>query len=445
MINPSYEVLIWGTGREGKAAAAFFLARHPDLSLAFLDEASKEIAPESLRIENKNIPVISAPSSLEDLVIQAGLLVKSPGVSLYHPLLEKRKALGLPITSLLNLWLAERRDAVTIAITGTKGKSTTASLMGHVLNSLGQKTAVLGNIGTPVTEAPKDAEIFVIEVSSYQAANLSESVSIAILTSLYPEHLDWHKSLHAYYRDKSHLLAQGRQSLVSSQAHDVMAQNGLSTEAPCFGCPEGWHFEGPLLYKGAQSFGTLDNAYLCRAHNKTNALAVIAALDLMGYAPKETLAAMSSYKGLPHREQEMGEKDGILYVDDSISTTPHSAMAALEAFSNHPAILLAGGYDRGVPYDALADYVRAHATKAVICMGASGPRLFEQLQKKGYQAAHLVNTMEEAVHAAKARAEAGDVILLSPGAPSYDHYKDFTERAVHFASLCGFQVNDASS
>ncbi len=433
-------VAIWGTGREGLAAASLWLRQDPHATILFIDEAKKEKPPASLTVEDRSLPVITEAAEVARIVSDAPILIKSPGVSLYHPLLQKRRANGKDVTSLLNLWLASHPKAQTIAVTGTKGKSTTASLLGHVLRALGQKTAVLGNIGTPLTEGPEDAAFFVIEVSSYQAATLHEKVSLAVLTSLYPEHLDWHGTLQTYYSDKSHLLDQGRQNFLSAQASVVLAENNLAKpQAQLFGTPEGWHFDGSAVKKGDQSFGVLHSPYLTRAHNKTNVLAVIAMIEALGFDIGQALEAMESFQGLPHRQQEIGEKDGLFYVDDSISTTPHSAIAAMEAFAARPLCLIAGGYDRGVPYDELIAYILAHDPAGVVCLGASGPRLFAGLREKGYRKATRARTMEDAVREAQARAPQGGVILLSPGAPSYDMYKDFTERAAAFVAACGLQ------
>src|SRR5690606_21077832 len=150
--------------------------------------------------------------NIAPILAAADVIVKSPGVSLYHPLLRGRR-----VTSLMNLWFAQGHTAKTVCVTGTKGKSTTSALLGHVLQGLGRAASVTGNIGVPITEASENAEILIIETSSYQAANFEGRCDIAAVTSLYPEHLDWHGDFDTYAADKLHLLGQADIRIVHQQ------------------------------------------------------------------------------------------------------------------------------------------------------------------------------------------------------------------------------------
>jgi UDP-N-acetylmuramoyl-L-alanine---L-glutamate ligase len=309
-----------------------------------------------------------------------------------------------------------------------------------VLNALGKKSFVLGNIGTPVTEgAQTDGDFFVVEVSSYQAANLTENIDLAVLTSLFPEHLDWHKSLENYYRDKSNLLSHAKIKIVESAALQTLKKLHIDFEnAIVFNAPDAFHFNGAEVLHGPQKIGALGNAFLLRAHNRGNVCAVLAAVDALGLDPAAALKAMKDYRGLPHRQSELGEKDGVLYVDDSISTTPQSAIAAMEAYDGKSITLIAGGFDRGIDYEPLVAYVLQKKINAVVCLGDSGRRIFEGLRQSGFPNALLAASMREAVSAAKHATLQGGVILLSPAAPSYGMFKDFVDRAAHFAKESGF-------
>jgi UDP-N-acetylmuramoylalanine--D-glutamate ligase len=431
------KIVLWGTGKEGLAAAHLIGARFPGQDFSFVDEGQ---GPESIAVGEKNVAVARAPEALAKALSAADVIIKSPGVSLYHPLLEKEKARGVSVTSLLNLWLADRKKGQVIGVTGTKGKSTTSTLLNHVLVESGKKSVVLGNIGTPVSEGPdENADYFVIEISSYQAANFSETCDIGVLTSLYPEHLNWHTSLETYYRDKANLLAHSRKKIVEAAALATLEKQGLRFDGVVpFNIAAGFHFDGDQVYNGDKRIGTLENAFLLRTHNRGNVCAVLTAIDALGLDTQAALQVMKDYRGLPHRQYELGEKDEILFVDDSISTTPQSAIAAIEAYKERPVTLIAGGFDRGIDYLPLIDYLLKNRITGIVCLGDSGRRIFEELKKRGAENIFLASSMREAVDAAKKVTKKTGVILLSPGAPSFGMFRDYVDRAACFSKECGF-------
>jgi UDP-N-acetylmuramoylalanine--D-glutamate ligase len=329
-----------------------------------------------------------------------------------------------------------------LCVTGTKGKSTTASLLAHVLNRLGQPTLLMGNIGTALRRGSgDDAAFIVIEVSSYQAANFDGLCDMALLTALYPEHLDWHRGLHRYYDDKLNLLRHAKARIVTAQAAEVMRAEGLTLEDTTIVHQRGaMHIEANKIFDGAHEVGYLRNAHLGRAHNLANICLVLAAVKQLGFNVADALAAMEDFTGLPHRQQELGHKDGLLFVDDSISTTPQSAIAAMEAYAGMPITLIAGGFDRGIDYTPLADYIKAKHIGAVIVMGPSGERIADLVTANGHDQILKAATMPDAVAFARQHTPAGGVVLLSPAAPSYGLFKNFEERGQAFAAAAGFVV-----
>ncbi len=425
------KIVIWGLGREGKAAGEFIRKQLPMQKLVFVDEAPNAAMPDKLRAGDE---VIRGSDGVKSALHDADIIIiKSPGVSLYHPLMMGRQT---PVTSLLNLWFAEPRTATTICVTGTKGKSTTASLLAHTLNALGKKAVAVGNIGVPVTEVSgNDADFIIIETSSYQTADFSGACDIGILTSLYPEHLDWHKSLAAYYRDKLNLLAHSRVKIINAEAAETIRQQNIALDDTIsFNHPSGIHVKDGAIYDKAARVGTLQNKHLSRQHNLVNVCAVLTVIHQLGLDMAAALRGMEDFEGLPHRQQELGEKNGVLFVDDSISTTPQSAIAAMEAYNGKPITLIAGGYDRGIDYSPLTDYVRQKNIHAVICMGPSGQRIHDALEKTGAGHIYMSTSMPEAVALAKKYTPEGGVVLLSPAAPSYGMFKDFIERGEKFAA-----------
>src|SRR5271169_7108873 len=213
----SRRVAIWGLGREGRAALGFLRKHHPELPLVLLDDSTKARIPE----EYGNVTSAFGAEEIANALNQVDVVVKSPGVSLYRDDIRSARNNGVQITSLLNLWFAEEPEITTITVTGTKGKSTTASLIAHILTRLGRKVALAGNIGVPVTEIGR-VDYAVIEVSSYQAADFAGVCDIGVLTSLYPEHTDWHLTVERYVRDKLNLLGCSRSRIINRAVADVV-------------------------------------------------------------------------------------------------------------------------------------------------------------------------------------------------------------------------------
>ena len=428
-------VAIWGLGREGRAAIRFLCARHPTLPLLLLDDA--ETPPPR---EFDNIDYALGPRAILDALDHIDVLVKSPGVSLYRREIAIAQEKGVAVTSLLNLWFGERSAITTICVTGTKGKSTTASLVAHILGRLGRKAALAGNIGVPVTEIdPAKADYAVIEVSSYQAADFDGVCDIAVLTSLFPEHLDWHGTLDAYYRDKLNLLRRSRCAIANREATPARSL------ADAFFNDEmiGLHPRGGEVFDGQARIGMVGNPYLARPHNLSNVCAALTVAKTLGLGLGEALDATADFRALPHRQEEIGEIDGVLYVDDSISTAPESTLAALEVYAGRDITLILGGYDRGIDYDGLVDKLGGGAARAVLCLGASGARIHPALRAVANSLETVLShSMEEAVSRARQITPKGGVVLLSPAAPSYGYYHDFAERGRDFAEKAGLTAGD---
>ena len=390
-------VAIWGFAREGRAALA--LLRAHGVEPVVLDDSATD--------SGEGVPVICGRAAVAAAIGGFDVVVKSPGISLYDRLVGEAKARGVRFTSLLNLWFAEAHGQ-TICVTGTKGKSTTASLIAHVLRGVGHNAALAGNIGVAVTELPADADYAVIEVSSYQAADFDGMCDIAVLTMLSQEHLDWHGSVAAYHRDKLNLLRHARHPIVNADARGSVD----------FDCATFDPHARPAIA----------NRYLARPHNMANLAATLAVMRVLGIDADAALRAAEDFAPLPHRQQEIGEIDGVLFVDDSISTTPEAAIAALDVYRDLPVTLILGGQDRGIDYGALVERLRATPPVTVLLMDASGARIHAMLGS-----GVVVGSMREAVERAKALTPRGGVVLLSPAAPSYGRYKSFIERGEDFA------------
>jgi UDP-N-acetylmuramoyl-L-alanine---L-glutamate ligase len=435
-------VAIWGVGREGRAAVGFLRARHPKLPLLLFDDAEDAEAPG----EFDDIECVFGAERIAHAVEHVDVIVKSPGVSLYRREIEIARRNGAKITSLLNLWFAERVTVTTICVTGTKGKSTTASLIAHMLGKLGRRTALVGNIGVPITEIDAaSADCAVIEVSSYQAADFDGVCDMAVLTSLFPEHIDWHRTLDTYYRDKLNLLHRSRHAVVNREAASAIGVFPLtSLRRACFFNDESAiHWRGSDVFDGDRRIGEVANRHLARPHNASNLCAALTVAKLLDIDPVAALDVADDFAALPHRQQELGEVGGVLFVDDSISTAPESTIAALSVYAGRDIAVIVGGHDRGIDYSKLVATLAQGAARVIICLGASGERIHAGLRAAAAERAEVIITayrahsMAEAVAYAKQAMPAGGVVLLSPAAPSYGHYRDFVERGRDFAAKIG--------
>jgi UDP-N-acetylmuramoylalanine--D-glutamate ligase len=444
-------VAIWGVGREGRAAIAFLRQRHPNLPLLVLDDAAAKSSSDGF---GARIEWVFGADRIARALERVDVIVKSPGVSLYRPEIRSALATGKRVTSLLNLWFAEKPEVTTVCVTGTKGKSTAASLLAHLLAKLGRRVALVGNIGVPITEIDSAAtDIAVIEVSSYQAADFGGDCDIGVLTSLYPEHLDWHLSAENYFRDKIHLLNRSRHSVINVAMAETVAKFAAASQAPRVLFPDidGIHCCGSDVFDGATMIGQLRNPYLTRPHNRSNLCAALTVAKLLCADPAAAVEAAAEFRALPHRQQELGEIAGVLYVDDSISTIPQSTLAALAVYARRGVTVILGGHDRGIDYRDLIEQAVAGSAKAVICLGSSGERIYQSAKVAAGQGngagckIYRAQSMEDAVRYARRVTPPGGVVLLSPAAPSYGQYRDYIERGRDFAAKAGFSGRVASS
>ncbi|MEO5963779.1 MAG: UDP-N-acetylmuramoyl-L-alanine--D-glutamate ligase, partial [Thermomonas sp.] len=350
------------------------------------------------------------------------------------------------------LWFAEHATTDGIAtdvlcVTGTKGKSTTSALLAHLLRCAGTRTALAGNIGVPLLELlDARADAWVVELSSYQTRDVAASgvrPRIAIVTNVFPEHLDWHGSEARYVEDKLALLTDAKPRIAVLNAADprLAALSLPDSDVRWYGNADGWHLRGDALHRGDAFVMDTTSLPLPGRHNRSNLCAVLTALEAFGLDAVALAPHAADFQPLPHRLQPLGERDGISYVNDSISTTPHATLAALELYRDRPVAVLVGGHDRGLPWEDFADAMRTRAPAAIITMGQNGPRVFDLLVAAAADHGFVLEAatdLADAVARASKALPAGGVVLLSPGAPSFGAYKDYTARGRHFAELGGF-------
>lgn len=445
-------VALWGWGREGRAA--WHALRDSGLAPALFCNEAEAAGAAALDPGLVIEPVASAERlSAYDVV------VKSPGISPYKPEALAAAAEGTRFIGGTALWFGERAGADgvvpgSICITGTKGKSTSTALLAQLLRAGGHRTALAGNIGMPLLELVSgEAAYWAIELSSYQTGDVAASGArpeVAVVLNIFPEHLDWHGSHERYVVDKLRLVTEARPRIAVLNAADpILSRLSLpDSEVRWFNREDGWHLRGDALYRGDRRVMDTTALPMPGRHNRGNLCAVLAAIEALGLDAVALAPHAAGFRPLPHRLQVLGVRDGLTWVNDSISTTPHASLAALEVHRGRRIALLAGGHDRGVDWSGFADAMRTAAPAAIVTMGQNGPRIHALLEPVAADAGFALSAagnLEDAV--ARARAElAGDgVVLLSPGAPSFGAYRDYTERGRHFARLAGFDPDAISA
>jgi len=415
---------VWGLGVEGRAN----LARLGTLGVTpvLVDDNPPEGGLDGRAV------LATAAGGL-DALAGCEVVVKSPGISRYGSEAEALTAAGVALVGGLGLWLAEAdRDRV-VCITGTKGKSTTTAVAGHLLAGLGYRVVTGGNLGVPpwAPETPVEADFWVVEVSSYQATDITTAPPVVAVTSLHPDHLPWHRGdTETYYADKLSLCRRPGADLTVANGDSPLLRDRRAALGPrvewvtaAEGDPSGW--SAPLGLLGRHN---LRNARIARA--------CLVALGVPEAADDDALAkAATGFAHLESRLRPVGEVDGVLFVDDSLSTNVLPTLAAVDAFPGRRVAVLVGGQDRGIDYAPLAEGLAARLgpTLAVVVGSEIAPRLRTALEavEGGVEVAERED-LDAATRAAFEWARPGGVVLLSPAAPSFDRYRDYRARSAAF-------------
>lgn len=434
-------VALWGYGREGRATLAALRWRLPAQPLTVFC-AKDEVAA----LRQLDDPMLEIATEVGvDALSAFDVVVKSPGISAYGSPKADAEFAGVQFTSGTALWFAENPDARTICVTGTKGKSTTTALVAHLLRAAGLRTALAGNIGLPLLEL-LDVEpvpsAWAIELSSYQTRDAVRP-AVAVVLNLYPEHLDWHGSEARYYADKLALVTEAQPGIALLNGADPRLRD-IRLDGPklqWFNHDDGWHVRDRWIMRGGRAVIDVKFLPLPGRHNWMNLCAALAAVEALGVDPVPLAESVVHFSPLPHRLQRIGERDGLVYINDSISTTPMASIAALDWYPGRHTAILVGGYDRGLDWGVFVERVAREAPGAVITMGQNGPAIFEKLKPVAQAQKFLLQEapgLEDAVRIAHRALGTHGTVLLSPGAPSFPRYRDYAERGRHFAQACGF-------
>lgn len=415
------KILILGFGVEGKAAQAFLKKHCPAVEIGIADK-------------NDGDDYLQRQKDYD-------LAIKSPGI---HP-----KFVTIPYTTATNIFMQNYKGK-TIGVTGTKGKSTTTTLIYEMLKKAGMDVHVGGNIGEPAInflDKLNDQSWTVLELSSFQLQDITKSPNIAVMLMTSSEHLDYHADTAEYVNAKRTILRfQTKDDFVvlnrdypASNESDIFAEGKVyfvsrerETENGCYAFGDSvWIHRGG----NTEAIIKLNEIMLLGKHNRENVCAAVMAATLAGVKKEEIVEVLKSFNGLPHRLEYVGEAYGIRFYNDSLSTIPDAAIEGVDAFDGQVETLIAGGYDRGSDYTEFGEYLVKSGVNTLILFAPVGKRIWDAVVAAGGE--HKlkkfdVTSMSQAVLFASEETSSGKICLLSPGAASFGVFKDYKDRGEQF-------------
>ncbi len=437
-------VTLLGLGVSNRPLARLLADAGIDLTVR--DRATREALGGIVQeLEAKGCKFAFGPEYLSD--IDADVIFRSPGIMPFEPGIAKAVENGSALTSEMEAFF-EVCPCKIAAVTGSDGKTTTATIISEILKADGKKVWLGGNIGTPLLDkadlmGPED--VAVVELSSFQLMTMNRSPDMAAVTNVSPNHLDKHRSMEEYVEAKRNILQNSpHPSIVSLNAdNDVTrsfakrAGEGVRFFSRRDTVENGAYCEDGVIYASlnckAERIMEAKDILIPGEHNAENYLAAIAML--YGQVKNDAIVSVArSFKGVEHRIELVREVRGVRYYNDSIASSPSRTRAGLRAF-DEKVILIAGGKDKGVPFDGLGEDIREHV-KVLVLTGLTADKIEKAAVDAGFDGPIIKrDDFKEAVMEAAGAAEPGDVVLLSPACTSFDRFKDFAERGKYFKEI----------
>lgn len=417
------KVAVVGYGVEGRASVEYWQGLGHDVAVC-APKLDAQVPP--------GAAVEVGPDYLDGLRTY-DLIVRSPGV---RPELLPDE---VPTTSVIREFL-DRCPGLVIGVTGTQGKGTTCTAIAAILKAAGRTVYFGGNVGRPPLEFLDDmqpADVAVLELSNFQLLDLEASPQIAVVLSITPDHLNWHTDLEEYYSAKTPIASNQRpDDVVVFDATNPVAIR-ISQASPAhkipLGTEAGFHCGASTIYYRDKPLVEAMDIKLRGEHNLRNLTAAVAAVfELIGGDVDAIRSGISAVEPLPHRLCPVAEVGGVLYVNDSLSTTPETSRAAVMAYPE-PKIMLLGGSSKQVPFEPLAEALAATDIRGILLSGQDSERIASALNAAGLHGYEFIDgTMAEIVSRAAALARPGDVVLLSPACASFDRYESYADRGEQF-------------
>ncbi len=430
-------VLVLGLGVSNRPLVRLLLERGIDVTGC--DRTPREkLDDEVLALERMGAKLHLGEDYLEN--ISGDIAFRTPGLHPEKPELVALRAAGTKITSEMEAFF-EVCPCPIIGVTGSDGKTTTATLIAELLRHAGHRVWLGGNIGTPLLD--KAAQMtredkVILELSSFQLMDLHHSCHIAVVTNLAPNHLDMHRDMEEYVNAKKNIFLHQKSGDTLIVNHDNALTESFAEEArgtvKRFSRRErvknGVYFMDGAIYRGDDEILRQSDILIPGLHNVENYMAAILATEGL-VSDEDVRAVAKSFGGVEHRIELVRVKDGVSYYNDSIASSPSRTIAGLRSFTQK-VILIAGGYDKHIPYDVLGPEIAAHV-KLLVCTGATGGKIAQAARaSEGCPEILEIEDFYEAVRTASKRAERGDIVLLSPASAAFDKFKNFMVRGAEF-------------
>lgn len=409
------DIYILGFGREGKSTYNFIRRFFPEKKLAIGDM-------NEIKTDDRNVTVVSGEKYLDE-VKNHELVIKSPGIPFLGNVTWGK---GTEITCQTDLFL-KFTDCTTVGVTGTKGKTTTSTLIYKILDKAGFDVCITGNIGEPVFEEIYRGRgtIAVIEMSSHQLEFTKVSPRVSVITNIYQEHLD-------HYKDGFSGYVNAKLNIVRHQKPNdyfiYNADQGLSDYIDLDKIPSSKTGVKEGEYRNLAE----SNPHLQGLHNSMDVSLAAAAAKCFDVNDEDIISAINEYSGIPYRMENIGEYDGVKYINDSIATIPQATEALIDAVKNIGTIII-GGLDRGIDYSHFIDVLMKSDIENIVCMPDTGYSIADKLKKQGCKSNLIkAENMDEAVKYAVTHTPKGSACVLSPAAASYNDYNNFEEKGDDF-------------
>lgn len=432
------KILILGFGREGQSTYKLIRKYLKEKQLDIADQKEEFQEDYKYLKKDQNVNFISGKKYLENLN-QYDIIMKTPGISLLG--IDTSKIIH-KIKSQLEL-LLEFFNNITIGITGTKGKSTTSSLIYQVLKEQGIKTMLLGNIGIPVfdyIDSIQEDMILVLEMSSHQLEYMELSPNISILLNIYEEHLDHYKSFEKYAKAKGNIFKYQNKAdyFLYNSDNEILNKMVKHTKSITYKVSLNGNNksniylnDNKIYFNNKVVYDTNYKRNLIGEYNLNNIMFVLGISEILKLDINKTIKTINEFKPLKHRLEFVGKYDDVFYYDNSIGTVPIATIEAIETLRNVDTLII-GGMDRGINYEEFIKYLNNSNIRNIICMPKTGHDIAKKLkQEKRY----IVETLEEAVNIAKRVTQKEKSCLLSPAAASYGFFKNFEEKGDIYQKL----------
>lgn len=416
-------ILIWGFGLEGRSTLDYFLKEGINKNNIYI--ATKD------KIEIDGIKCILEENIL-DYINKIDLVVKSSGISFYKKEVQELIKKNIKITTNLNI-LLENNKSKTIAITGTKGKSTTSSMLYHILKNLGYNVALVGNIGKSFLDiVDTNYDYIVLELSSYQVKTLYNNLDYSIILNLFKEHIDWHLKHENYFKDKLSISNHSKKCIYNSNNELIKKYLKIDNNFIEFGNNKNFHIKDNFIYFNNEKIIDINNFNNIKGeHIFRNICGILTFLKEENIDINKSLEILKTFKTLEHRLDIFYNKNNTMFIDDSISTIPEATIEALKTFNNKDVFLILGGFDRKQDYTLLVDFIKkSNNIKKIYLLGQTGLILNKLLPNSTY-----CNSLKDIVDSIKKEDLNNKIVLLSPASPSYDMFKNFEERGNMFKEL----------